>query len=715
MPLQPDAHRRWRVSAHGGPAAPEGGFRIPARTAPALASDAARRLLAVRLMGAGAFAALGQVIVDAPQGYFGAGGLVTRTGAAFALLQVVLFAAGWWTRLPNRRLLHGIAGTLLTVNIVAFGLALGSDPVLAGAVVLWHVALLSRLLFPSSPLVNRPRQGDELGAWLATHGPAVRHFLLVSLVASTVMVGFRVSDQLLALLLCLALDGMAIVFGLPLLVQLWRQGSRFRVSAFAALFVAAIAFAGQPVAMLTILAIYQLLVLLLLISHLPSFISAGEIFFGRPEFLIVWTFIAIIAVGTLLLSFPVASSTGVAVSPVDALFMATSAVCVTGLSSIDFATEFSTFGHVVLMLLMQVGGLNIMVLSAFTAILLGRGLSLRGEKVLGEMLDLQPDRSVYPLVRFIVLATLAIEGAGALLIATSYLRRGAPIGEALWNAVFAAVSGFCNAGFVLHSDNLISFRNDWVMLLTMSALITFGGIGFAVLAAGWARLVHRRKSPFATQVRMVLWASAILVVLGTLLIAAFEWDASLAGLGAPEKWLNALLMSVTTRTAGFNSVDMALLQPASVLIMLVWMFIGASPGGTGGGIKTTTATVLLSILPAIARGRANVVLFRRAVPLEIVYRSAAITVVSGGVAFLATAILLSTQKMEFDAILFEVVSALGTVGLSLGITPRLDDFGKVLIASVMFLGRIGPLTLALLLARQETSRVAFPEARVMVG
>jgi trk system potassium uptake protein TrkH len=177
------------------------------------------------------------------------------------------------------------------------------------------------------------------------------------------------------------------------------------------------------------------------------------------------------------------------------------------------------------------------------------------------------------------------------------------------------------------------------------------------------------------------------------------------------------LQSVTTRTAGFNSVEMRLLQLATVLVMIIWMFIGASPGGTGGGIKTTTATVLLSILPAIARGRQHVVMFGRSLPLEIVYRSAAITVVSCSTVFIATTILLVTQAddLRFDQLLFEVVSALGTVGLSLDATPRLDTFGKAVIAVVMFLGRIGPLTLALLLARQETSRVAYPEARVMVG
>jgi trk system potassium uptake protein TrkH len=713
MKHPPDGDRPWRRPVGGirGGLGPLHGVRLST----VLATDASRRLLAAQLMGAGAFAALGQIVIHMPEGHFGALGEVTSAGAAFALLQLVLFSAWWWTRLGNRRLVYGIAGSALLINIGTFALSLGSDPVLAGSVVLWHVLLLSQLLFPSPPLVMRPKPGDLLGQWLATHGAAARHFLMVSLVASIAMVGYRESEQVFALAICLALDAIAIVLSFPLVLQLWRQGSRFRVPALASLFLLGMLFSPRPALTLIVLAIYQLVVLLLLVVRLPSFISAGEIFFGRPEFLVVWTFCALIGVGTLLLSLPIAANPGKEVPALDAFFLATSAACVSGLATVDVAQTFSTFGHVVIILLAQVGGLNIMVLSAFASILLGRGLSLRGEKVLGEMLDLQPERSVYPLVRFIVVATLAIEAIGALIIATSYLGRGDTFGEAIWKGAFHSISAFCNAGFALHPDNLISFQRDWVMLPTICVLVTLGGFGFSVLAAFWARWVRRRRNPWATQVRMVLWASGVLIVLGTLLVAGLEWNASLAGMNVGEKWLNALMKSVTTRTAGFNTLQLDLLRPVTLFIMLAWMFIGASPGGTGGGIKTTTATVLLSVIPAIARGRTHVVFFGRALPLEIVYRSAAIAVVSVGSIFVATAVLLATQRMPLDVVLFEVVSALSTAGMTLGATPLLDQFGKIVIIFLMFLGRVGPLTLALLLARQEASRVSHPEARVMVG
>jgi trk system potassium uptake protein TrkH len=217
------------------------------------------------------------------------------------------------------------------------------------------------------------------------------------------------------------------------------------------------------------------------------------------------------------------------------------------------------------------------------------------------------------------------------------------------------------------------------------------------------------------QVRVVLVASAALVVVGWLTIAALEWQGSLAGLPVRDRVLNALFQSVTCRTAGFNSVAYDTLHPATVLLMMFLMFVGASPGGTGGGIKTTTLVVLLSALPSAARGRADVVLFRRRIAAGTVYRSAAIAVVAVLVVALAAMLLLASQQGGFESILFEVVSAFGTVGLSLGATATLDGFGKVVVALVMLAGRVGPLTLALLFGRSGEARVGYPEASLMVG
>jgi trk system potassium uptake protein TrkH len=262
---------------------------------------------------------------------------------------------------------------------------------------------------------------------------------------------------------------------------------------------------------------------------------------------------------------------------------------------------------------------------------------------------------------------------------------------------------------------MISFReNPWV-LLVVASLITLGGLGFAVLAFARLKLQGHRRFGVATQVRLVLIASAVLVVVGTVWFAVAEWDRSLAGLGTVDKLVNALFQSVTLRTAGFNSVDFAPLAPATLLLMMLFMFIGASPGGTGGGIKTTTAAVLLSTVGAIGRGEGRVVILGRKVPLETVYRSAAIAVLAAGVTFAAGAVLLVTQAGRFEAIFFETVSAMGTVGLSLGVTPGLDPLGKAVVILVMVVGRVGPLSLALLLGRRGHGRLGYPEARIMVG
>jgi trk system potassium uptake protein TrkH len=296
-----------------------------------------------------------------------------------------------------------------------------------------------------------------------------------------------------------------------------------------------------------------------------------------------------------------------------------------------------------------------------------------------------------------------------------YLRHGQGVAAAIWRGVFHSVSAFCNAGFALHTDSLMGFQRDPLMLVVVAILIVLGGLGFAVLALPWLRTRRGRRVGLATQARLVLMATAVLVVGGAALLLLTEWNRSLAGLALHDRVVNALFQSVTTRTAGFNSVDLAALHPLSVLSMMVLMFIGASPGGTGGGIKTTTAVVLLSSILAIARGRHTAVLLGRRVPLETMYRSAAIATVAGLVVVGGTGLLLATQGDPFEVLLFEAVSAFGTVGLSLGATAHLDIVGKLVVAGLMLAGRVGPLSLALLLGRQRPSRVEYPEARIMVG
>jgi len=675
-------------------------------------ATAAARTASVRLVGATALAILGQFAVDMPAGYFGPGDAVTAQGLLFAGFLCLLAVAAVIGLLDGRRWGSAVASLTYSVAFGAFVPALPSDPVIAGGLVLWPLALLGRQLFPRSAVPSRP-PSSPVGEWLATNGRAARHLLGVSLVATTVVVGYRIGSRVPAQAVCLALAGLALIFAAPYLLRRWRASGRPPLVEAGLLIVAA-TLAGRPALALTALAACQAVVLLRLLTAEPLFHDLTEHFFNRPAVLLLVSFVVLIAAGTVLLSFPVSGTGGRPIAPIDALFTATSAACVTGLVVVDTPSAFSPVGHGVILALIQAGGLNIMVLSTFAAVLLGRGLGLRGERALGSVLDLQPGRSAYPLVSFIVLSTVAVETVGAAALGLLYARHGYPPGQAAWYGVFHSVSAFCNAGFALHDDSLALFRGDPLALLVVALLITAGGLGFGVLAVVWLGL-RRRRPRLGMQVQLVLAASAALVAFGTLWFAVAEWERSLAGLGVTDKLVNALFQSVTLRTAGFNSVDLGLLHPATVVMMLGWMFVGASPGGTGGGIKTTTAAVLLGAIPAMARGEERVVLFGRTIGLETVYRSAAIAAVSLLVVFVGSAVLLALAPLGLPAALFEVVSAMGTVGLSLGGTARLDALGKTLIAAVMLAGRIGPLTLALLLGREERRRVRHPEARVMVG
>jgi len=318
-------------------------------------------------------------------------------------------------------------------------------------------------------------------------------------------------------------------------------------------------------------------------------------------------------------------------------------------------------------------------------------------------------------VLFVGFGTLVAESLGAATMSGLYLKHGVQPATAIWYGAFHAVSAFCNAGFSLHSDSLIGFARDPAMLLVMAALITAGGLGFGVLGYAWSRLTGRRRDADSVHARIVLAASLLLVVAGTVVYGVVEWNHTLAGLAPVDRAVNALFQSVTLRTAGFNSVSLEHVRPATSFMMVVWMIIGASPGGTGGGIKTTTAVVLIGSVLAVLARRERIVLLRRRMSLDTVFRSAAIATVAALAVAAGTFALLATQPQRFEVLLFEAASAFGTVGLSLGATPGLDAVGKVIVMLLMFAGRVGPLTLALLVGRATASHVHYPDSRIMVG
>jgi trk system potassium uptake protein TrkH len=679
----------------------------------------AARLDAARLFGAAVAAALGQAVVDDPAGVFGPQRVTTDGGTAFVLGVTLLAFLGIRERIRGGPAWALWATLQLVGTVSAFVVPLGGDPRIAGLVVLWQVWTASQLLFGMPRARVRGTAGDRPDAWLVLNGAAVRHLARLVGFAALSLGGYRVADSRFPTFTTIVLGLAVMVWARGRWKRWWQEGARVRPIGLGALLVGfAVAFAlGNHSLAASLLGVGLWWLAMGLGSHpreRPS--ELIEAFTARPALLVTASFIVLILAGTLLLSLPAAAADGSPIALTDAVFTATSAVCVTGLIVLDTPNDFSTFGHVVLLILIQVGGLNIMVLSTFGAVLLGRSLGLRGERALAEMLETGSPSSAYGLIRFIVIVTVSLEALGAIALTPFYLERGESFGRALWLASFHAVSAFCNAGFALHSDSLMGFRTSAGYLATIAALITLGGLGFGVLAAAWQRIfVGGRRSPLEAHVALVVWMTAILGVVGAVWFAVVEWDGALAGLTLGDRLANAVFQSVTLRTAGFNSVDFAVLHPSTLVLMLVMMFIGASPGGTGGGIKTTTAAVLLAALPAIGRGRARLVLRRREIALETVYRSAALVVISTGTIVLASGLLLAVNDLSLEVGLFEVVSALGTVGLSIGGTAELDALGKMIIVAVMFLGRVGPLGLALLLGRGSRERVRYPEARVMVG
>ncbi|MBD3160851.1 MAG: hypothetical protein GF346_01725 [Candidatus Eisenbacteria bacterium] len=684
-------------------------------------SVGAQRLQAAHLIGAAGLSILAQFAVDMPGGYFGPADTTTRFGLLYAGAVTVLAALGVAACLTGSRWRALLSPLFFSLNVGIFFGPVIADPVVAGSVLLWHLVLVGGFLFPLDPAASwtlHPRVGEDeeerTGRWLERNGRAVLHLSGLAMVLTVLAVGFEMGHRAPALIVCILLDLLALAASIPFLIGLLRTRRLVPVLAVGFL-IAALSTMFRPELALGLFAGYLAIVWASIIGRTQLFSEILRHFYGQPAVLILASFGVLILAGTLFLSFPAASATGEGIPPLDALFTATSASCVTGLIVLDTPHAFSSFGHVILLILIQMGGLNIMVLSTFAALLLGRELGLRGERALGAILDLQQGRSAYRLIVFIVTTTLLVEGIGAIGLAFGYRDHGYGTLASIWNGLFHSVSAFCNAGFALQSDSLTLFRDHPLILLLLATLITLGGLGFAFLAFVWSRLRGHRALGFTVQARLVVAASAILTGAGTLLIGAAEWNRSLAGLAPLERAANALFQSVALRTAGFNTIPLDSLHSVTIFGMMLFMFIGASPGGTGGGIKTTTAAVLFSAIPALARGSSRIVLFRRTIPLETIYRSAAIAVVGSLLIIGGGGLLLATQDQPFVPLLFETFSAFGTVGLSLGATGGLDGLGKGILIIVMLLGRIGPLMLALLLGRGGTGRLDYPDARIMVG
>ncbi len=438
-----------------------------------------------------------------------------------------------------------------------------------------------------------------------------------------------------------------------------------------------------------------------------------------PYQILVLGFAGLIVGGALLLMTPMASATGQQLSFLDALFTATSAVCVTGLVVVDTGTYFSVFGQLVIISLIQAGGLGIMAMATLMAILIGKRINFRERLVMQEALNHLTVAGVVRLTQQLIKTTLLIEFIGGTILAIHWY---AALGlQGVYFGYWHAVSLFCNAGFDLFGSitgefsSATGYVDDLLVNLVFSLLIILGGIGFTVMADIWT---NRRFGKLSLHTKVVLVTTLVLTILGTVVIFLLEYNNvnTLADLSWKGKLLASYFQSVTTRSAGWDTVNIGQLTDATLFFMVLLMFIGASPTSTGGGIKTSTAAVLAAAIWALIRGRNDAELFERRIPYAIIYKAFSLMLISAVLVIFVTMMLSISENQPFLKLLFETASAFGTVGLSTGITATLTSTGKLWLIFTMFAGRVGPVTLALALAlKHRKGNIQYPEGKMIIG
>ncbi len=438
-----------------------------------------------------------------------------------------------------------------------------------------------------------------------------------------------------------------------------------------------------------------------------------------PARVFVIGFALIILAGSLLLSMPFVTNSGQSVGFINALFTATSAVCVTGLVVVDTGTFWNPIGQIIILILIQIGGLGFMTMASLVAMIIGKRISLQSRIMMQESLSTVNISGVVRLTLNVVAITFGIEALGALFLSFRFVPKFGWI-KGIYYSIFHAISAFCNAGFDLMGNytSLTGFVDDPLVMLTISALIVLGGIGFMVMME-----VSQFKSPkmWSLNTKIVLYTTAVLLAFGVLFSLIMEWNNpdTLGNLSLSGKLLGGLFNGLTPRTAGFNSIDMSLLRPSTIVVVIALMFIGGSSGSTAGGIKTSTIAIVFLNIVSITKGNKDTEVFKRRIHKDAIDRALAILGV--GIAIVLSLIVLlmiTEQGAKMAEIVFEVFSAYGTVGLSIGLTGKLTTLGKIIISFGMFFGRLGGLTIVLALANkksQNQSKLRYAEEKVIVG
>lgn len=436
----------------------------------------------------------------------------------------------------------------------------------------------------------------------------------------------------------------------------------------------------------------------------------------NPSLVLGLSFIILILTGALLLSLPFASADGKSLNFVDALFSATSASCVTGLIVRNTAEAWSIFGKVVIITLIQIGGLGTMTMVAWVSIFIGKRIGLSERMFIKEQWSAESLTGLIRLMRFATLFTLIVEGLGALLLSFRLIPMYG-IKKGLAFSVFHSISAFCNAGFDLFGDSLVSFQDDYFVTLIIAALIILGGLGFIVYVD---LLNYPKKRRTRRQTKLVLSTTVILLIGGMILFYFFEStnSSTIGSMPMPQKVLASFFQSVTFRTAGFNSIDMGSMRDTTVFFSFLFMFIGGSPGSTAGGLKTTTFAIVMSSAFSTLKGQEDTVLFKRRVEEEIVRKAFSLFVIAIALVFVVAAFIVAFENgvFQFIDILFETISAFGTVGVTRGITGDLSSYSKLALSFTMYIGRIGPTTFAMGLFHDDhKKKYRYAEGKYIVG
>lgn len=432
--------------------------------------------------------------------------------------------------------------------------------------------------------------------------------------------------------------------------------------------------------------------------------------------ILVLGFAIVIFIGAILLSLPIASRSGHYTNFIDCLFISTSATCVTGLVTLDTGTHWNHFGQFVILCLIQVGGLGFMSIATLFALLMGKRITLRERLVIQQSLNSFSIHGLVKMSKYLLKFTILVEAIGATLLATQFIPEFG-VAKGIYYGIFHSVSAYCNAGIDLIGNfrSVTPYTDNPVILLTIGALIVIGGLGFFVWQEIFSLKTVRKLS---LHTRIVIISTVVLIIGGAILMFLFEMNnaKTIANMSLKDKIVNSIFASIVPRTAGFNSVPTADMTEGGKFLTIVLMFIGGSPGSTAGGIKTTTAALLIITVISVIRGREDAEVSERRIGKELVYRSLVVATLGMGIVLIATIVLCMTEKASLDYIIYEVVSAFGTVGLTLGLTPELSTPGKLLIAFIMYCGRLGPLTVALSLAQKSMpGSIKYPEDKIIIG